>query len=42
MPAQSYVRWFSDFRLNDLPEVAGKNASLGGLYSMLAANGLGC
>ena len=41
MPAQSsYVRWFSDIRLNDVPEVGGKNASLGELYSALAAQGI--
>ena len=40
MPAQSYVRWFNDIRLKDVPEVGGKNASLGELYAMLAAEGV--
>jgi hypothetical protein len=34
MSAQSYVRWFSDIRLEDVPAVGGKNASLGELYAM--------
>jgi len=40
MPAQSYVRWFSDIRLSDVAEVGGKTASLGELYAMLAAEGV--
>jgi pyruvate, water dikinase len=40
MPVQSYVCWFSDIRLTDVPEVGGKTASLGELYAMLAAQGL--
>jgi len=40
MPVQSYVRWFADIRLNDVPAVGGKNASLGELYAMLAAEGV--
>jgi pyruvate,water dikinase len=40
MPAQSYIRWFSDIRLSDVPEVGGKTASLGELYAMLAAEGV--
>src|SRR6516165_11957179 len=40
MSAQSYVRWFSDIRLTDVPEVGGKTASLGELYAMLAAEGV--
>src|SRR5271170_4421172 len=40
MSAQSYVRWFSDLRLKDVPTVGGKNASLGELYGMLAAEGV--
>src|SRR6516165_7128992 len=40
MPVQSYVRWFSEIRLSDIPEVGGKNASLGELYAMLAAEGV--
>ena len=40
MPTQSYVRWFSDIRLRDVPEVGGKTASLGELYAMLAREGV--
>jgi len=40
MPTQSYVRWFSNIRLSDVPEVGGKTASLGELYAMLAAEGV--
>src|SRR6516165_10409551 len=40
MPEQSYVRWFSDISLSDVPEVGGKTASLGELYAMLAAEGV--
>ena len=40
MPTQSYVRWFSEIRLSDVPEVGGKTASLGELYSMLAPGGV--
>ena len=40
MPTQSYVRWFSDIRLSDVPEVGGKTASLGELYAMLAREGV--
>ncbi len=35
MSAQSYVRWFSDLRLKDVPSVGGKTASLGELYALL-------
>ena len=35
MSAQSYVRWFSDLRLKDVPLVGGKTASLGELYQLL-------
>lgn len=36
----SYVRWFNDLRLSDVPLVGGKNASLGELHSGLAAAGV--
>ena len=35
MSSQSYVRWFSDLRLKDVPSVGGKTASLGELYQLL-------
>ena len=41
MPKASYVRWFENIRLKDIPEVGGKTASLGELYSLLAADGIG-
>jgi pyruvate,water dikinase len=39
MATESYVRWFDDIRLADIPLVGGKNASLGELHAMLAAAG---
>jgi pyruvate,water dikinase len=39
MPGKRYVRWFSEVRLKDIAEVGGKNASLGELHAMLAADG---
>jgi len=35
MSAQSYVRWFADLGLKDVPSIGGKTASLGELYSLL-------
>ena len=40
MAAQKYVRWFQEIRLEDVPLVGGKNASLGELYSVLASEGV--
>jgi pyruvate, water dikinase len=40
MSTQGYVAWFADLRLKDIPSVGGKNASLGELYSTLAAGGI--
>jgi pyruvate, water dikinase len=40
MSAPDYVRWFREIRLEDVPLVGGKNASLGELYSTLAAEGV--
>jgi pyruvate,water dikinase len=39
-PAPSYVRWFREIRLADLPLVGGKNASLGEMYAGLGAAGV--
>lgn len=39
MAKTRYVRWFGSIRLKDLPEVGGKNASLGELHALLAADG---
>ena len=40
MATPEYVRWFSDLRSEDVALVGGKNASLGELYSALAAEGV--
>ena len=40
MSKQAHVSWFADLRLKDVPSVGGKNASLGELYSGLAAEGV--
>ena len=34
------IRWFGDIRLDEVPSVGGKNASLGELYSVLADQGV--
>lgn len=36
----AYVRWFKDIRLDDVPLVGGKTASLGELYSALSCQGV--
>ena len=36
----SFVRWFKDIRLEDVPLVGGKTASLGELYSALSPQGV--
>jgi pyruvate,water dikinase len=35
-----YIRWFSEIGIDDIPVVGGKNASLGELFSELAAEGI--
>ena len=40
MPNQIYIRRFADIGLNDVPEVGGKTASLGELYSALGPHGV--
>ncbi|WP_299392762.1 phosphoenolpyruvate synthase [Pelagibius sp.] len=40
MPAKSYVSWFADLSLDDVPVVGGKNASLGELYRELTPLGV--
>ncbi|CCE01789.1 phosphoenolpyruvate synthase [Bradyrhizobium sp. STM 3809] len=40
MTAPGYIRWFKDLRIEDVPEVGGKTASLGELYSALASRGV--
>jgi hypothetical protein len=39
MAKTCYVRWFDSIRLEDLPEVGGKNASLDELHALLAVDG---
>jgi len=34
--SSSYIRWFKDIRLGDIPIVGGKNASLGEMYGELS------
>ena|ERR1043165_524087 len=36
----SYIRWFGDLGLGDVPAVGGKNASLGELYREMASAGV--
>ena len=40
MRNSSYVRWFKDIRLDDVPLVGGKTASLGELYTALSPQGV--
>jgi pyruvate, water dikinase len=40
MTASGYIRWFEDLRIEDVPLVGGKTASLGELYSALASEGV--
>jgi len=36
----SYIRWFSELGINDVPLVGGKNASLGEMYQSLTSEGV--
>jgi pyruvate, water dikinase len=38
--ATGYVRWFKDIKIEDVPLVGGKNASLGEMYRELAGRGV--
>lgn len=40
MSASVHIRWFEDIRLEDVPLVGGKTASLGELYSALSPEGI--
>jgi pyruvate,water dikinase len=40
MDTSAYIRWFRDIRLEDVPLVGGKTASLGELYTALAPEGV--
>jgi len=35
-----YIRWFEDIRIEDVPIVGGKNASLGEMYRELSSQGV--
>jgi pyruvate,water dikinase len=39
-PKASYVKWFGDIRIEDVPLVGGKNASLGEMFSALTRKGV--
>lgn len=36
----SWIRWFEDIGIQDIPLVGGKNASLGEMYRELASTGV--
>ena len=40
MKSYGYVRWFKDIRLDDVPLVGGKTASMGELYGALSQQGV--
>ena len=40
MPQDPYIRWFEDLGMDDVPQVGGKTASLGELYTALRAAGV--
>ena len=40
MNTQSWIRWFADISIADIPLVGGKNASLGEMYRELASQGV--
>ena len=35
-----YIRWFEELRIEDVPLVGGKNASLGEMYRELTSQGV--
>ena len=38
--SHSYIRWFKEIGIDDVPLVGGKNASLGEMYQNLTAEGV--
>jgi pyruvate,water dikinase len=40
-PPSLFIRWFDELGIENVPQVGGKNASLGELARLLAANGIG-
>ncbi|MFC2006163.1 PEP/pyruvate-binding domain-containing protein, partial [Chloroflexota bacterium] len=39
-PIAKYVRWFEEIKIEDVPVVGGKNASLGEMYRELTSQGV--
>ena len=39
-PTARYIRWFEEIRIEDIPEVGGKNASIGEMYRELQNAGI--
>jgi len=37
---ETYVKWFDELGIEDVPEVGGKNASLGEMYRNLTGEGI--
>jgi len=40
MPSPSFIKWFADITIDDVPLVGGKNASLGEMFRELASKGV--
>src|ERR1019366_4478220 len=40
MQPETYIRWFEELRMKDVPLVGGKTASLGELYATLSSKGI--
>ena len=40
MPPKKFIRFFKDLTIKDVPQVGGKNASLGEMYSRLSRSGI--
>jgi pyruvate,water dikinase len=38
--SNKYIRWFEELGMEDVPQVGGKNASLGEMYQKLTAHGV--
>ncbi|VAW66030.1 Phosphoenolpyruvate synthase [hydrothermal vent metagenome] len=38
--SENYIQWFDDINIEDIPQVGGKNASLGEMYSELVPKGV--
>jgi pyruvate, water dikinase len=40
MPKKTFVKFFDELKLKDVPTVGGKNASLGEMYQKLSKKGI--